>query len=117
MVPSKQKQAVQPAAQREHGEHQMIKRKHLISTAIGMGALAALSGGALAATNDHRGDGGSDLRTRVSEILGIDADELCDAMSQGGRAELKDEAMAERLAALVADGTITQEQADEVVAW
>ena len=94
----------------------MIKRKHLISTAIGVVALAALSGGALAATNDDHDDGGSDLRTRVSEILGIDADEISDAMSQA-RAELKDEAMAERLAALVADGTITQEQADEIVAW
>ena len=66
----------------------MIKGKHLISTAIGVVALAALSGGALAATNDHRGDGGSDLRTRVSEILGIDADEISDAMSQAaGRTE------------------------------
>ena len=116
MVSPKQTQAEQSAAQQEHGEHQMIKRKHLISTAIGVVALAALSGGALAATNDHRGDGATDLRTRVSEILGIDADELGDAFSQA-RTELKDEAVAERLAALVADGTITQEQADEVVAW
>ena len=94
----------------------MIKRKHLISTAIGVVALAALSGGALAATNGHRGEDAADVRTRVSEILGIDADELGDAFSQA-RSELKDEAIAERLAALVADGTITQEQADEIIAW
>jgi len=94
----------------------MIKRKQLLSTAIGVVALAALSGGALASTNDHRGDGGSGLRTRASEILGIDADELSDALSQT-RSELKYETMAERLTALVADGTIMQEQANEVVAW
>jgi len=95
----------------------VIKRKHLISTAIGVVALAALSGGVLSATNDHRGGGGgSDLRERASEILGIDAEDLADAFSQA-RTELSDEAMAEQLAALVADGTITQEQADEVIAW
>ena len=98
MSPAKEK----PTAHRRGTSNQrtartitVIKRKHLISTAIGVVALAALSGGALAATNDHRGEGASDLRSRVSEILGIDADELGDAFSEA-RSELKDEAMAER---------------------
>ena len=56
------------------------------------------------------------LATRVAEILGLDAAAVGDAISQARR-ELRDEAVQEKLNALVEKGRITQEQADENRNW
>jgi polyhydroxyalkanoate synthesis regulator phasin len=52
------------------------------------------------------------LLARVAQILGIDQQKLTDAFKQAG-GELRDE----RLAQLVKDGKLTQEQADQLKAW
>jgi polyhydroxyalkanoate synthesis regulator phasin len=56
------------------------------------------------------------LITRVSEILGIDQQKLEDAIKQA-RGELPKSTVEDRLSELVANGTLTQQQADEIKTW
>lgn len=56
------------------------------------------------------------LITRVAEILGIDQQKLEDAVKQA-QGELPKETPEARLSELVANGTLTQQQADEIKAW
>lgn len=53
-----------------------------------------------------------DILARVAQILGIDEQKLTDAFKQA-----QDESEAQRLANLVEEGKITQEQADQLKAW
>ncbi|MFC1899120.1 hypothetical protein ACFLXP_02175 [Chloroflexota bacterium] len=56
------------------------------------------------------------LLGRVAGILGIDQDDLKDAFTQA-RDEMKESAFTNRLGGAVENGTITQEQADEILEW
>jgi uncharacterized tellurite resistance protein B-like protein len=56
------------------------------------------------------------LITRVAEILGVDQQKLEDAVKQA-QGELPKETPEVRLQELVANGTLTQQQADEIKAW
>jgi hypothetical protein len=56
------------------------------------------------------------LLARVAEILGIDQQKVEDAFSQAKK-EMSDEALANRLAALVEQGKLTQAQADQYKNW
>jgi hypothetical protein len=56
------------------------------------------------------------LTERVAEILGIDQQELEDALKQA-RTESAKGNLDARLQELIADGTLTQEQADELKTW
>ena len=56
------------------------------------------------------------LISRVSEILGVDQQKLEDAVNQA-QGELPKETPDARLQELVANGTLTQQQADEIKAW
>lgn len=56
------------------------------------------------------------LIAQVAEILGIDQQELEDALRQA-QMELQQENLDSRLEELVADGTLTQEQANELESW
>ena len=58
----------------------------------------------------------SDFSARVAQILGLDEQTVEDAMKQAHR-ELRQERAQEKLDELVASGDITQEQADEYMAW
>lgn len=63
------------------------------------------------------GIGGSTaLMGKVAAILGIDEQTVKDAFVQA-QSEMRDEALKDRLDALVAEGKITQEQADEYLGW
>ena len=61
---------------------------------------------------EHRGA----LMSQVAEILGIDQQEFENALKQA-QMELRGEALDARLQELMAEGTLTQEQASEFKAW
>ena len=86
----------------------MISRKALMSTAIAVAGVAVLSGGVLAATNGHRGGPNDEVIDKVAETLGVDADELGEALAQA-RTEVAQEKRDARLDQLVEDGVLTQE--------
>ena len=56
------------------------------------------------------------LMSKVAGILGINQADLEAAFTQAQK-EMRSEALANRLAKLVADGKLTQEQADQYKAW
>src|SRR4030043_1722195 len=56
------------------------------------------------------------LMSQVAEILGIDQQELENALKQA-QMELRQETLDARLQELIAEGTLTQEQANELKAW
>ncbi len=87
-----------------------------MSTAIAVAGVAVLSGGVLAATNGHRGGPNDEVFVKVAETLGVDADELGEALAQA-RTEVAQEKRDARLDQLVEDGVLTQEQVDEIKAW
>jgi len=59
---------------------------------------------------------GKTFLARVAEILGIDQQKLEDAVAQAKK-EMQDEALNQRLQALVKKGKITQEQAEKYKQW
>ncbi|MBA7642848.1 hypothetical protein ES703_50557 [subsurface metagenome] len=56
------------------------------------------------------------LLERVANILGIDEEDLLDAFEQAQQ-EMGEEAFINRLNQAVAEGLITQEQANEIIKW
>ncbi len=92
----------------------------LVVGVIGGVALAAddgLTGDVVLVAADEEGDSGSKtLLERVAEILGLDSQTVKDAFSQA-RSEMREESLKDRLDALVEEGKITQEQADEYWTW
>jgi DNA-binding HxlR family transcriptional regulator len=56
------------------------------------------------------------LISQVADILGIDQQELENALKQA-QMELREETLDTRLQELIADGTLTQEQANELESW
>jgi len=84
----------------------------------GLLGVVALTGTAFAWGGGEGGIGGraDAVRDRVAEILGIERSALDDAFQQAHQ-EAAEAALAERLAALVEAGTITQAQADDITAW
>ena len=95
----------------------MKKLSALIAMAMAVAAIAVVSLG-VALAQGPKGDGSvaGSLATRVAEILGLDAAVVGDALSQARR-ELRDEAVQEKLNALVEKELITQKQADEKRSW
>jgi hypothetical protein len=59
---------------------------------------------------------GQELISKVAEILNIDEATVNDAFQQATQ-ELSSEALQQRLTKAVEDGTITQEEADQIIAW
>jgi uncharacterized membrane protein len=98
------------------------KRKWLIVAAVALVVIlmAGIIGGVVYAqtttptpTPDNQG---KTLLARVADILGIDQQKLEDAYSQAKK-EMSDEALTNRLDALVKAGKLTQEQADQYKQW
>ena len=67
-------------------------------------------------TTPSTGSQGKTLLARVASILGIDQKKLEDAYSQAKK-EMSDEALTNRLKALVDQGKLTQDQADQYKKW
>ena len=85
---------------------------------VGVGVVS-LAGVGLASAHgpgDNNSEVRDEIQNRVAEILEIDATDLGDALQQA-REEHKTAEMDTRLDQAVADGTITQEEADEIRAW
>ena len=54
--------------------------------------------------------------SKVADKLGLDKDTVATAMSEA-RQEMMQEALSERLQQAVTDGRITQDEADQILAW
>ncbi|MDP6823039.1 MAG: hypothetical protein QF554_07075 [Dehalococcoidia bacterium] len=83
---------------------------------IGVGVVSLAGAGLASAHSPGDGETRDEITNRVAEILGIDATELGDAMEQA-REEHRTAEMDARLDQAVADGVITQEEADEIRTW
>ena len=89
------------------------KLRIILPIAIAVVAVTTISLSVVLAQENERGDSSaSRLTAKVAEILGLDAAEVDDAINQARR-ELRDEAIHKKLDALVENGRLTQEQADE----
>lgn len=95
-----------------------IRRRWVIGSLLGLGALSAVAVGvAVAAPSGDDGERPRDkIIERAASILGIETDRLEDAIQQA-QADLDEERRDERLQELVADGVISQEEADQIKAW
>ncbi|MEK9659682.1 MAG: hypothetical protein VW450_07050 [Chloroflexota bacterium] len=96
-------------------------RKRILVAAVAASVLTvALLGSAAFAHFGGLGAGnGSNDGTyaaKVAEILGLDADTVQAAMQQAA-VELRDEALQTRLDAMVEQGIITQDEADQWLTW
>ena len=76
------------------------------------------TGGVILAQEDTADDGSplKGLVSRVAAILGIDEGDVQAAFDQA-QEEMRDEALERKLAALVEQGRLTEEQADEYREW
>jgi hypothetical protein len=97
----------------------MMRRKRVIL--IGLVLVVLLSVGlvgglALAQTTDAGDSPGTTLMSRVAAILGIEQSKVEAAFNQA-QSEMELEALDNRLKAMVEEGKITQEQADQYKAW
>ncbi len=94
-----------------------MKRRWFIGGVVAALALLGLAGGAIMAQEaTEKQSRFSAFAERVASILGLEADDVEDAMEQA-KEELADEAMDEKLAAMVEKGAFTQQQADDWKAW
>jgi hypothetical protein len=85
---------------------------------VGVGVVS-LAGVGLASAHTPgggNGEGQDEIQNRVAEILEIDVTDLGDALQQA-REEHRTAEMDARLDQAVVDGTITQEEADEIRDW
>ncbi|MDD5038193.1 MAG: hypothetical protein PHN78_02625 [Dehalococcoidales bacterium] len=96
----------------------MLKNKKFIIIAVLAAVVLAgsIGGVALAQTDSDNATSGNSLTARVAAILGIQQQTLEDAFTQA-RSEQRESAVDSYLDNLVAEGTITREQADEYKAW
>jgi len=100
------------------GKKGMWKRKKFIIPLVAAAALAGiLAGSAFAQDGGEVGPPpGGTLIERLAEKLGIEQSELETAFAEV-RSEMRDEAQSSRLEALVEQGRLTQEEADQFAEW
>ena len=91
----------------------MKKRWIYVTVMVGLLTLAVTGG--VAAAN-FGGGAADDVNTRAAEILGVEPQALSDALEQA-REEVMEAQLQTRLDEAVAEGLITQEQADEYLTW
>ncbi len=97
----------------------MCKGKMLVILGIVGAAIlvASVAGVALAqTTTPPKPDPSKTLMGRVATILGIDQAKLQSAFDQANR-DMQNEALDNRLKALVSQGKMTQQQADDYMKW
>jgi len=91
----------------------MRKLRIILPIAIAVVAVTTISLSVVFAQENESGDSNANrLAAKVAEILGLDAAEVDDAINQARR-EFRDEAIQKKLNALVGNGRLTEEQADE----
>lgn len=97
----------------------MGRRKKFIILAVVLSVVlvGTVAGVALAQTSDtNTQTSQKTLLARVATILGIDQKKVEDAFAQARR-EMANEALDSRLKALVEEGKLTQQQADQYKSW
>ena len=95
----------------------MKKLRIIIPLSIAVVAVAIISFSIAFAQGNEGGDSNAGkLATKVAEILGLDTAVVDRAIKQA-REELGDEAVQNKLNALVENGKLTQEQSDEYLNW
>ena len=94
----------------------MKKSLKIAVAGIGVGVVSLAGVGLASAHGPGDSETRSEITDRVAAILGVDSAELGSAFEQA-RDEVRTEKMDARLDQAVADGTITQEEADEIRAW
>ncbi|MBT4073881.1 MAG: hypothetical protein HOC77_00320 [Chloroflexi bacterium] len=94
----------------------MKKTLKIAVAGVGVGVVSLAGAGLASAHSSGDGERQDEIQDRVAEILGVDATDHGSALDQA-REESRDAAMDERLDQAVVDGTITQEEADEIRDW
>lgn len=94
----------------------MKKTLKIAVAGVGVGVVSLAGAGLASAHTPGDSERQDEIQDRVAEILGVDVTDLGDALDQA-REEYKDAKMDERLDQAVADGAITQEEADEIRDW
>ena len=94
----------------------MKKSLKIAVAGIGVGVVSLAGVGLASAHGPGDSETRSEITDRVAAILGVDTAELGSAFDQA-RDEVRTEKMDARLDQAVADGAITQEEADEIRAW
>ncbi len=93
------------------------KKMVLIGAVLAAVLLAGVIGGvALAQTTGSGSTSGTSFAARVAAILGIDQTKVESAFTQAQR-DIESERLDAQLKALVADGKMTQAQADQYKSW
>ena len=94
-----------------------MKRRWLIGVVAAALAVLGLAGGVImAGESADKNSRFSTFAGKVAGILGLEADDVENAMEQA-KQEMADEALDEKLAAMVEKGTLTQAQADAYKTW
>jgi hypothetical protein len=91
-------------------------RKKIVLIPLAVAILLAGSITGVALAQDENVESGNSLLARVASILGIDQTKLEDAFAQAQN-EIRDEALSDYLDQMVAEGKITQEEADQYKTW
>lgn len=94
------------------------KKFVIVAVIVGVVLVGAVAGVALAQANSGSSTTtqGKTFAARVAAILGIDQQKVQDAFDKANR-DIADEALNNRLDALVKSGNITQQQADQYKSW
>ena len=94
-----------------------MKRRTKIGAVLAAVAIVVLASvSVVGAYRDGDTSRGEQVRDRVAELLDVTPSELEAALVQA-RQEVREERINEKLAAAVADGTITEDEAAEIRAW
>ena len=95
-----------------------MKRHRLFALLLaGLLALGAMGGVVLAQGGEEGGNSPlQGFASRVAGILGLDEVKVQDAFQQAST-EMQDDAMQQKLARMVEQGKLTQQEADEYQAW
>lgn len=94
------------------------KRFIIVAVIVAVVLVGTVAGVALAQANNDSSTTtqGKTFAARVAAILGIDQQKVQDAFDKANR-DIADEALSNRLDALVKSGKITQQQADQYESW
>ena len=94
-----------------------MNKRFIMSLALGVMAVTIIGGSALAFGGRTDGESRlSNFSERVGQILGLDGDDVHDAMTEA-RQDMHEEAFVDKIDALVSAETLTTDEAQEITDW